>query len=204
MLELIQESISIINLPLTVLLILTVIYWCLVILGLVDIEALDFDVDVEGGGGVGHALLSFFSIGEVPFMAVISFMVLSMWSISMLMNYYLNDGSILLGVVYLVPNIVVSRLIAGVFSMPLKKLFHNLNKDVKEEKSIVGEVCVIVTSEVTESFGRAEVQNEGAPIVINVRPAVGDETHGFKKNDKAVIVDKDEERDLFYIKKVDW
>ncbi|RMG67737.1 MAG: hypothetical protein D6722_12680, partial [Bacteroidetes bacterium] len=104
MTELYELSISPPNLPYTILLGLMVVYWLTVIIGAIDLDFLDFDVDVDtdvdvdaevdtevevdgeadGAGGVSGAgwfltTASFFNLGSVPFMIFMSFLCLSLW-----------------------------------------------------------------------------------------------------------------------------
>ena len=83
----------------SVLLVAVLIYWCFVILGAVDIDALDLDVDldldtdvdldVDVDADVGHKAVSFLdllvklNLSEVPLTVSLSMVVLSSWVLSM-------------------------------------------------------------------------------------------------------------------------
>ena len=107
MLELLYVAFTPVNLFFTVLLLLVLVYWIMVILGALDVDFLDidFDSDVDAdadvdmdfqGGGFLRGILEFFYIGEVPVMVLVSVFSLSVWTISVLGNYYLNPNSSLI------------------------------------------------------------------------------------------------------------
>lgn len=214
MIEFLTASIALVNLPFTVLLVLVILYWICVILGAIDIELFDIDmdhdvdmggdvdmdgdVDVDQSGGFLHSFFDMMNIGEVPAMVVISVMVLSCWCISMLANYYLNSGnSLLIGVGIIIPNLIVSLFVAALFTRPLRKVFKTLDNDEQHQKILlrVGEVT---TSEVNDTFGQLEIKTKGAPVVINVRTTDG---IILKKGDKAIVYEEDKEKGIYFIEK---
>jgi hypothetical protein len=132
-------------------------------------------------------------------MIVVSIMVLSMWTISMISNRYFNPGSVLIALGLLVPNLILTALITKAATTPLKKLFTALNKDFDEHKPVVGRTCTILTSEVTDRFGQAQIDTSGAPLVINVR-TYGDAS--FSKGESALIIKEDKENNLYTVAKL--
>ncbi len=206
--EFFQASISLVNLPFTVLLVLIILYWLTVIFGAVDIELFDFDIDldsdvdmdmdVDAPGGFFHSILSLLNVGEVPFIVVMSVMILCGWCISMLSNHYLNvDQSLLISAGLLVPNLIVSLIVAGLVTRPLRRVFSTLSDDEKHQK-VLRKVGVIITSEVNATFGQMEIETKGAPVVINVR-TLGETI--LKKGDKALVCKQDKEKGIYFIEK---
>ncbi|MHC4636564.1 MAG: hypothetical protein ACYTBP_01710 [Planctomycetota bacterium] len=216
MMELIHAAFSPVNVVFTVLLILTVIYWLTVILGVLDAELFDFnfdsglevdaDLDVDADGevdvdgvelGALRSVLHFFYIGEVPVMILLSIMILSMWALCMLGNYYLNPkSSVLIAVPIAGVNLVISLFICKVFAMPLKKIYDVFNTDYNTPRKVIGRICIITTTKVSKKMGQAEVKTKGAPIVLNV---VSEGGHVFHKGDEAVIIGKDDEKGIYTI-----
>jgi hypothetical protein len=221
MFEFIYEVLRPVNLPFTALMGMVTFYWLLVLLGALDFDSepsLDLshghDVDINGAAGahdVDHAhldahdlgafksLLQFLNFGNVPSMIVVSVMVLSMWTISMISNRMFNPGSVLIALGLLVPNLILTALVTKAATTPLKKLFTALNKDFDEHKPVVGRTCTILTSEVTDRFGQAQIDTSGAPLVINVR-TYGDAT--FSKGESALIIKEDKENNLYTVAKL--
>ena len=211
--ELIQAAFSPVNLVLTVLLILVVLYWLMVILGALDVDLFDIDLDADidadadadvdiADGGFLRGLLLFFYIGEIPIMILVSILVLSMWSISVIANYRLNpSGSMLIGLPILAGNFVASLFVCKVFFMPFRKFFKALSKDANASRPVIGRICTITTTEVSKKMGQAEMSSKGAPILINV---VAEGDHVFHKGDEAVVTGKNSENGVYTIAPVDW
>jgi hypothetical protein len=224
MLEFIYEALRPVNLPFTVLLGVTTFYWILVGLGALDFNhdagvdighdadvSVDAHADVHGDvhhdlthsadgiQGTVKAALQFLNFGNVPTMIVASIMALSLWTCSMMANHYFNSGSILRAFVLLVPNLLLTAVITKVATTPLKSLFSALNREYEEHKPVVGRTCTIMTSEVTDRFGQAQIDTSGAPLLINVR------TYGeasFAKGETALIIKEDKENNLFTVAKL--
>jgi hypothetical protein len=153
----------------------------------------------DAAHGAIRSMLQFLNFGDVPSMIVVSIMSLSAWTCSMIGNHYFNNGSLLRAVILLVPNIALTLLLTKVLTGPLKKLFNTLNREFEEHKPIIGRTCTIITSEVTDKFGQAQIETSGAPLVINVR------TYGetiFTKGEPALIIKEDKENQLFTIAKL--
>ncbi len=209
MMELITFAFSPINIVFTVLVILTMLYWLSVILGVFDVEMLDFDLPDEAldagdmdvdSGGMLRPVLQFFYIGEVPVMLLLSIIFLSMWIISMLGNYYLNPASsFLIATPIYAGGFAASVFISRILGKPLKKMYALFNTDSNAPRQVVGRICTVVTTSVGKNMGQAEVSTKGAPILLNV---VSDSDHIFRKGDEAVITDKDEVKGIYRISPV--
>jgi len=222
MFEFFYEVLRPVNLPFTAMLAAVVFYWMLVLLGALDFNsepgidvAHGHDVHVEGAvgghdaehggamdahdGGAFKALLQFLNFGNVPSMIVVSIIVLSMWTVSMISNRMLNPGSYLIAFGLLVPNLIITAIITKVATAPLVKIFTALNKEYEEHKPVVGRTCRILTSEVTDKFGQAEIETSGSPLVINVR-AYSDAR--FEKGESALIIKEDREKNLYTVAKL--
>ncbi len=205
--EVIQEAFLSINLISTVLLILVFLYWIMVIFGAMDISLFDFDlpdadadVDVDadvGGGGFLHSILDFFYIGEVPAMIIISIGVLVFWTVSVLGNYYLNDSrSMLMALPICVGNMVVTIFITKFTMKPFRAFFVSLNNEEGTIKDVIGQMCIISTTQVSEKMGQAEVASDQAPILINVITEDGSILH---KGDHAVVISKNTKTGVYTI-----
>ncbi|CAN5252772.1 hypothetical protein BH23VER1_BH23VER1_07760 [soil metagenome] len=214
MTEIFNEAVSLYNLPLTIALGLVVGYWILVILGAIGMEAFDIDlgteadIDVEvgaggdvggGAGGVGLAVLRFLNFGSVPAMVVISVLVTVAWAVAVVANLVLNPGgSLILAGVILLGDLVLSALVTKVATLPLKPLFRSLDEDGDTHLPIVGRTCVVRSMEVTTSGGQAEIEQEGATVLINVR--VSSDERRLARGARALVAAHDEERDIYFIR----
>ena len=203
-----------VNLPASFLLGLVLLYWLMVILGVLGMDAfdldldadLDFDVeaDVDGHfeGSVFGKVLDFFHLGDVPIMIAVSFFVLNMWIITIVSNHYFNPelSWMVLGM-WVVPNVVVSLMITKLILLPLATIFRNSESQQKLREEMIGQVGVVKTSEVNEGFGQIEIQQDGPPIVLNVIAATG---RRLGRGDAARIVSYDANKDRYIVELSKW
>lgn len=208
--ELIELSVSPANLPFTILLGLVILYWVGVILGALDIELFDFDLGLDGDadadvdatpiGGGGIALLQFFHVGTVPLSILLSFFFLSLWVISVVANYYLGSGSLLVVFLLLVPNVIASLFVTKLFTLPVRALFRRLESERHETETVIGKICRIRTSRVDPGTGQAEVATSGAPLRLNVRTREGEV---LERGEEAIIVEYDKKRRVYMVRKLE-
>lgn len=195
--EFLESCFSPLTLPFTALLALILLYWLFLIIGAVDLEFLDSlvpDVDVDEGGGVFGPLLHWLGIGSVPVMIMLSFFIFFGWAISLIANAAVNaDGSPIVGLLLLLPNLAVSLFLAGLIARPFGRLFKP-----ETHQQILYSVGVATTSTVTADFGQVEIPARGAPIVINAR-TVGDTV--LHRGDKALVYDQDNDKGIYFVEK---
>ena len=181
-------------LPLTILLVPVGIYWVLSILGAVDHDhfgGVDMDGGIDAphhGGGDGHSgngdshplgevmhgALRFLNAQGVPLMMVLSVLIAYLWGCSMLGNLWFNKAltggtGTLVSIGALVVAIILTRLTAA----PLKPLFRLIQDDPEPAKPVLGRTGVVRTALVNEREGQVEVENAGAPLLLNARIATG-------------------------------
>ena len=198
-LELMRFSFDMVNLPFTVLLLVVMLYWGCVIAGAMDLDFFDIDadadvdmdadVDVDGVEGGGFfAFLRFFNVGEVPLMIVASVFVIVLWAGAITFNYQLNSSrSIVFSWLYWVPGVIAAGFVAKLLTMPLRRFFRMLASQTEDHEDLVGKVCTVVTSEVTEKFGQVEMDNEGAPVRLNARTRDGEV---LARGDRALLLEE--------------
>ena len=211
MIEFLQELVSSVNLPITVLLGLTLCYWMLVILGVLGAEAIDFDfgldadidvgMDADADGLFGDAL-HFMHMGDTPVMIIGTVFVFFLWICTVVSNHYLNsDCSYWLSAIYLVPNLIVSLLLTKLVIMPLVAMSkHDYKAEFKREE-MIGMAGVVKTTEVNETFGQIEIFSDGPPIVVNARTSGGPH---LSKGDRAKIVSYDSNKQTFTVELSKW
>lgn len=217
MLELLEAAILPINIVFTILLAIVLLYWVSVILGALDISTFDVDIeadvdidmdadldaDVDGGhsGGWFIAALSFFNFGKVPFMVVMTFLILSMWAISILTNHYLGGGSALFALGAFIPNLCISLIVTKIATSPLVPIFRNFNK-TEAPVDYIGKTCTLVLPATTTEMGQAEVEYEGKFLLVSVKVEENDVPVILRK-EKAVIVGEAENGKYYFIRKSD-
>lgn len=204
--ELIQIATAAINIPITLLLFIMMLYWISVILGAIDIDILSFDFDIEGdadadvdvhSGGALNGMMLYFNIGAVPVTVWLSFLIFTCWILSILETYYLNPGHhFLIGLIFVIPNLLTGMYVAKFATAPLKKVFEAMAPKNTTHKSLIGQRAVVVSSSVDKSFGQIEIRTSGAPLTLNAR-AEGDMV--IDKG-QSVVITRELGRGIFTVK----
>jgi len=190
----------------TILLVVCVLYWVVAMLGLVDLELLDIDLDgdidsndsAETQNILAGVLLKL-GLNGVPLTIVLTIIAIVGWLICYYTTYFgaklLPDVGIIKIIAALVTFVIASYitvLITAQVIKPLRTLFSKF--DVDETKHIIGQTVVVRSSVVNTDSGEAFMNDGGAGILLNIRTSTGDE---FKKGDKVVVIEK-LERDNHY------
>ena len=168
--------------------------------GDLDVDA-DADVHVHGAGfaGVMHA----FGLVGVPITVSMSLVILMGWILCYLGMHYLRGvvvGAMASAVFVGVPLValVAGAWIAGRAVQPLRPLFETHVAPTKLD--LVGRICTVMTGSVTDRFGQAKLEDEGADHIVQVRTRSGET---FGRGQRAVLSEWDAEKDAFYIAHVD-
>jgi len=194
------------SLPATVLLLLVCGYWCLVILGALDMDVLDFDLDIDLDADVdasilqvGFIPLKWLNIGSVPTMLWLSVFSLTGWMASRLMNSPTSHVNLELATdgLAILRDMGIAVFLTKCLTQPLRGRFDP--KEVNLAKDLIGGICKVTTSEVTESFGEAEYSTDGAPLKLRVRV----EETNLVCGDEAVIVGFQREQNVYLIKRAE-
>ncbi|WP_139902773.1 hypothetical protein [Clostridium thermarum] len=130
----------------TVLLILVVLYWIIIIIGVLDFDLFDFDIEIDSGDGPFYALLGFLKVGELPFMFAFSILILNFWIIAMLMYYLPIDPGGTLNTVLLIPAFIISTFITKVELFPLRLISKHSNMQGDRdnaENAVIGQLCTL-------------------------------------------------------------
>jgi hypothetical protein len=205
MLELLNAAVSSVNIIPTALLVIILLYWITVIIGLADvnlydIDEIDLDSNVDGGDvhfsvdWLNHILL-FFNITQIPLMLFLTFLILPIWVISVLGNYYLGNTSFIFSLVLLLPNFFASLFISKILTTPFVKLFAYMNKE-EEEEEVIGKICITMVTISNERIGQAKVNTRESPLLLNVKTKPGTT---LKAGETGLIVDYIRERNIYLI-----
>lgn len=181
----------------SVLLGVVMVYWVLAMIGLVDFESggLDLDLDLDSNApGVGTlaSYLVAIGLGGVPFSIVVSLLILISWTLCSLAAMWLLPlvptsvlGALAATVVLLAAPVVAIPLAAAAVR-PLRGLF--VTHAATSNAALVGQTCRIVTGNVDEGFGRAEVESRGTSYNIRVIAAT---PNPLVRGSTALIIDYD-------------
>jgi hypothetical protein len=225
MLELYEAAFSGVNVVYTTLLLLTLLYWVIVILGVIDLDAfgLDFDVDADAGGldadGIdahdggltgsagGFSWLAFFNVGEAPIMFYASIVVLTMWIVSIQSHHWIDaygpswaseyHGLVAAGLA--VPNFIFALFVAKFLMLPIKRL----RQRAPQRTKLVGKVANVTSLEITDQIGRVEMPKQEGSLILNARTEGGEV---LQKGDAVEIVRRVESGngEYFVVTKKQW
>ncbi len=193
----------------TFLLVVIICYWLLALLGAVDIDMFDLDLDIdtgletdmdaEGLSGVTGFMLKWGLTG-VPVTVVISILVASAWLVCyavVSLVFPLLPWDTLRGVMGLALLLISFALaipITAQFIKPIKQVF--VSHTAANKASFIGSECLVKTGSVTETFGQAEYEDGGAGMLFDIRAATAD---GIKKGDLVVLKKYDEESGSYWV-----
>ena len=221
--ELLQVAVAPENIVFTILLVVVLMYWLTVLIGVLDFGSFDLDFDfdadvdvdvdmdvdvdtdthVDSGHGPGWiaGALHFFNFGRLPFMVMMTFLILMMWSISILTNYYWGQGSLAFAAAMFFPNLFVSLLVSKVISSPLVPIFKKLDGAV-DPVDYVGLTCKMILPASSTQVGQAEVMLEDdSPLLISVK--VEENANPILKGENAVILRSSDDERYYIVRHLD-
>ncbi|WP_200163130.1 hypothetical protein [Cerasicoccus arenae] len=149
---------------------------------------LDTDVDTEGGTVLGK-FSRVLSDGEAPFTVALSFFAFLMWGMMMTLNHFFNPASVwAIGMAIMAASLAVALFITRAIMRFLSRLIRKIFGITPQNESFIDAIGVVITSEVTETFGQIEVYHDGVPCRFSVDLFPGSEP--LIKGDYAKIVRK--------------
>lgn len=201
--ELLDAAVSPANLVLTVLAVFILVYWITVIIGVVDIDVfdieLDFDADAEVDGVAVtwlNSALAFFNLGQVPIMVFLTFLIIPAWALSLIVNDFFGNSSFLFGTITLAGVLFISLFIAKILTMPFVKVFGKLGKEGQEDEVLIGKICTVTISARFDKTGQALVETNGAPHILNIRTPKGVE---MQKKDQGLVLEYLKDKNVYLI-----
>lgn len=196
-----KYAITGVNIIPTVLLGLVVLYWIIAIVGVLDFDFLDIDIDTSDSAGPFYAILVFLNVAELPFMLVLSILILNFWIISMLLYYLpIIQGGLINGLLF-IPVIIVSIIITKYEVIPLKGIFKYSNMQDNMGNEATEQLCTLMCQVNNGRLGQAKIKRDGASIVINVKSEYDKES--FDKDEVAFVSRKDTDKNIYYIVKIE-
>lgn len=192
----------------TMLLIICAMYWLIAMLGMVDLEVLDMDMDgdidlddsLEAQQGIAGILFKL-GLNGVPLTIVITIIAIIGWIVC---YYAIYLGSALVPsfwpaelayelLVFITVTFFTVLLTAQIIK-PIRKIFRKLEAD--ETKHIVGQVVVVRSAVANKDRGEAFMNDGGAGLLLNIRATGNDE---FVKGDEVVVIEENKEKRIFRV-----
>lgn len=192
-------------LPFSILLSMVMLYWVMVILGGIDLDMFDLDVDFDldfdaepsftDWGLVG---LKWFNLGDVPLMVWLGAFALSSFMITVLIDggkQNLTDGEL---ATIIARNIGLGVLAAKLLTQPLKGKLKF--KEPNTVRDLLGQTCEVVSLQVNPTHGIAQYNtDDGAPLRLNVRTLDGT----IAKGSIVQIIDYSTETGIYFVEPVE-
>jgi hypothetical protein len=175
MIELITESFRIPNLPVTIVLLIVILYWIVNLVGLFDLDMFHADADhhvhAETDGHSHSAFGTMFDFGDVPIAIIFSFFTLIFWSGTMICNYYLGNSSLFFALLIYIPNIIAAFAVTKIIAIPLSKGYKLLNDNTEDAATsdFTGSVCMVTIEAGPASMGQGEINRGGDVFRINIK-----------------------------------
>lgn len=191
----------------TFILAICVLYWLLAVLGVVDIDMLDIDADIDliNEAATPNAMAGVmlkFGLNGVPVTIIISFLSLFGWLASYYSVHYLSplipEGEGLLYTLFRWVILILAFWFAVLLTAMIVKLLSPFFKKIEQQtfKNILGQSAVVRTSKVTTSFGEAFLDDGGAGLILKVRSS---EDQTFSKGDKVVLLEYLEKENFYRV-----
>ena len=195
----------------SILLAFCVVYWLLAATGLVDSDAIHgllHHHDGLDGIDTGHhhadatdsaGILSRLGLSGVPFMLILSVLVFFGWLITyfaqLLVLQHLPDPlRILAGIGVLVVALLPGLMLTSLLLRPVARLIMKLRPPVPP--SILGKAGNVISPRVTDSEGRAEFEDGGAGLILQVRAPPGTT---FQRGERVVLLSFDEQAHTYAV-----
>jgi hypothetical protein len=202
--ELLEAAFSSVNIIPTALLVFVMLYWSAVIVGVLDLNFFDLELEkefsttTEGVSSVSwlNSALAFFNLGRIPFMLFLTFLVLPLWAMSILANHYLENSSALLALLLLVPAFFMSLFVSKVLTTPFIKLFDALDKEHASTATIIGQACTVIIAANAQELGQATIKLDDGLLLLNVKTAHGQQV---QKGDTAIVLEYNELKKYYLI-----
>ena len=211
MMELFHAAFSGVNFIPTLLLVFVLLYWMLVIFGAVDISSVDIDIDVDvdmdadvevDADGASEAsvswlnyILRFFNLDKIPLMVFLTFVAIPMWVISIMVNHTLGNASVLISLTLLVPNFIVSLIIAKPLTIPFVKMFSYLEDSSEGSPDLMGREGTVVIGASSSKMGQGDVLVAGSNYRINIKT----KNDSIKRGQKMLVINESKNEGYYIV-----
>ncbi len=197
MIEFLQTCLSFPTLGYSILLAFCVVYWLLAMTGLFDVDAVDgMLVDSGHGSDIGDTaasagVLARLGLSGVPIMVVLTVLFFFCWLgtyfVHLLVLRHLADSlRILTGIATLLGMLLPAVVVTSLLLRPVSRLLAKLRPP--GAGSILGRVGTVISPLVDTQAGRAQFDDGGAGLILQVRAATGST---FARGERVVLLSHD-------------
>lgn len=207
--EFLNVAFSPVNTVLSVLLILSALYWVFTIVTGLDIDVgIDADIDTDFDTPDGHVhvpedpsawvqFLKFLNLDIVPMTYFLTLTLLFTWLGSVYLTMFLPMPT-WLGIVIIVPLLIGSILLTKIILKPLNPFFKEINHKGERPHDFLGREGRMKSSINGTKTGILEVFIGSDPMTLMVKSKNGEL---IEHGDRVVIVDEDPDKRIYYVAK---
>lgn len=197
MFELFSAAINPVALPLTVAMGGVVAYWITVILGFMDVDMFDMDIELEAGdAGFLSGLLRF---GDTPVTVVLSLITFAAWNIMVIVVHYLPVEGLLAWAMYL-PVLFVAYSFARLIARPIGRVFASTRKTHAALESAEAQLCTLIGDTNDSRISQGRIETDGPPILVRVKARPG---KFHPRGSEVLIIEEDESGKFYYVEEMD-
>jgi len=191
----------------TGLLLFFVLYWLVAMLGMVEVDFMDLDLDGDIDAGEGadaqHALAGLLlklGLHGVPLTIILTILAVIGWLLcyyaSLFSRTLLPAGILqyLIGLVVFLAASYIAALVTAQIIKPIRKMFAKL--EVDETKHMLGQTVVVRSAKVDNDRGEAFLNDGGAGLILHIRSTGSDQ---FAKGDEVVLIEKLEAQNAYRV-----
>lgn len=205
--EFLTTAFSPVNTVLSVLLILSVIYWLFTIITGLDIDVgidADFDTDINSPDGYIHVpddasgwlqFLKFLNLDIVPITYFLTLSLLLTWLGSLYVEFLFSFG-IWISALLIIPMFLISMLVTKLILKPLNPFFREINHKGEIPHDFLGRQGRMKSTIHGEKTGMLEVFVGKDPMILMVRSKDGEKIDHGKM---VYVVDEDREKRIYYV-----
>ena len=207
--EFLNVAFSPVNTVLSVLLILSALYWVFTIVTGLDIDVgMDADVDMDFDAPDGHVhipedpsawvqFLKFLNLDIVPMTYFLTLTLLFTWLGSLYLTMFLPMPT-WLGIVIILPLLIGSILLTKIILKPLNPFFKEINHKGERPHDFLGREGRMKSSINGTKTGILEVFIGSDPMTLMVKSKNGEM---IEHGDRVVIVDEEPDKRIYYVAK---
>lgn len=198
--ELLEFAFSGVNILPTILLIFVVIYWLIVLIGVVDVDTVDIDVEVDADVDLdvnGFAsVLAFFNLDQLPLMIFLTFYAIPLWVVTLIGNDLLGFNSFFSGLIVFAPSMIVCLFAAKFMTIPFALFYRKIKTQTEAVEDIVGRVCVAKLPITSDRKSQAEINVDGTSVLIYVKTRDG---HTVAKGETALVIEHERNSNIYFV-----
>ncbi|WP_445718648.1 hypothetical protein [Flavobacterium sp.] len=208
--ELIDVSFNPANTILSILLILSVVYWILTMVTGVGDYDIDFDTDIDADFDAPDGMvevpqdpssfiqfLKFLNLDIIPITFFLTLVLLFTWLINVNISYYI-PLPYWMYFITIVPAFTVSLFFTKYISMPLKPIFKEINHKGEVAYDYLGRVGILKSSIENDKLGMLEIIINKDPIKLLVKSKDGSL---LKEGEKVQIVNENPDKKFYFVEK---